>query len=91
MKIKYLTLEQIFEIHYKVMATFGEGEDVGVMFKNVLLSAVIRPQSEYFGKNYSHPFGKRQCLLYKQLHKTIFSKMATKGLPLLLLTFYQWL
>lgn len=46
----YLTLEQILQIHCRIMEEYGEGEQAGVMFKDKLLSAVLRPQAKYFGE-----------------------------------------
>jgi len=48
--INYLSLEQILEIHHRVMDRYGEGEQAGVMFKDRLLSAIVRPQASYFGQ-----------------------------------------
>jgi death on curing protein len=48
--MNYFTLEQIVEIHMKVMARYGEGEQARVMFPEKLASAVLRPQAVFFGQ-----------------------------------------
>lgn len=50
MHINYLTIENILFIHQEVMEKYGEGEQAGVMFPEKLVSAVLRPQAEYFGQ-----------------------------------------
>lgn len=50
MEIKYLTPNQIKQIHHRVMEKYGEGEQAGILFEDAFLSAVVRPQVEYFGQ-----------------------------------------
>jgi death on curing protein len=48
-EIRYLSAEDILQLHYMVMRDFGEGEQAGVMFEDRLLSIVERPRTEVFG------------------------------------------
>src|SRR3954451_22479919 len=48
-EIRYLSAEDIVELHYMMMRDFGEGEQAGVMFEDRLLSVAERPKSDYFG------------------------------------------
>jgi len=48
-EIRYLSAEDIVELHHMVMRDFGEGEQTGVMFEDRLLSIAERPKTEVFG------------------------------------------
>lgn len=50
MEIRYLTPTQIIEIHYTVMVEFDDLDQAGVKFEDGFISAALRPQSLYFGK-----------------------------------------
>lgn len=48
--IRYLTLYDILDIHYDIMADCGELDQAGVLFEDRILFAVERPQMSSFGE-----------------------------------------
>lgn len=48
--VKYLTLNDVIAIHIKIMKDTDDIDQAGVLYPERLMSAVLRPQAEYFGR-----------------------------------------